>query len=99
MKIEQTACSETSAYKIQTPGSYPEENMQRTKHGESLDSRITVDFRNFAKVSKNCPMNSNRRIEQVIYALCPSADCCPYTAPTLGATETDISTTVLRTLH
>jgi hypothetical protein len=26
MKMEQTECSETSAYKIQTPGNYPEEN-------------------------------------------------------------------------
>jgi len=28
MKPEQTECSETSAYKIQTPGNYPEENIQ-----------------------------------------------------------------------
>jgi len=28
MKMEQTQCSETSAYKIQTPGNYPEESMQ-----------------------------------------------------------------------
>jgi len=28
MKMEQTECSETSAYKIQTPGNYPEENVQ-----------------------------------------------------------------------
>jgi hypothetical protein len=34
-----TECSETSAYKIQTPGNYPEENIQHTKHGESLKSR------------------------------------------------------------
>jgi len=40
MKMEQTECSETSAYKIQTPGNYPEENIQRTEHGESLKSRI-----------------------------------------------------------
>jgi len=30
MKMEQTECSETSAYKIQTPGNYPEENIQQT---------------------------------------------------------------------
>jgi len=29
MKMEQTGCSETSAYKIQTPGNYPKENMQQ----------------------------------------------------------------------
>jgi len=28
MKVEQTECSETSAYKIQTPGNYPEESIQ-----------------------------------------------------------------------
>ena len=28
MKMEQTVCSETSAYKIQTPGNYPEESIQ-----------------------------------------------------------------------
>ena len=42
MKMDQTECSETSAYKIQTPGNYPEENIQRTEHRESLKSRIFV---------------------------------------------------------
>jgi len=31
MKMEQTGCSETSAYKIQTPGNYPEENIKQRK--------------------------------------------------------------------
>jgi len=29
MKIKQTECSETSAYKIQTPGNYPEETIKK----------------------------------------------------------------------
>jgi hypothetical protein len=33
MKMEQTECSEKSAYKIQTPGNCPEENIQQTKQG------------------------------------------------------------------
>ena len=33
-------CSETSEYKIQTPGNYPEESVQYSEHGESLKSRI-----------------------------------------------------------
>jgi hypothetical protein len=41
MKMEQTECSEMSAYKIQTPGNYPEENIQHTEHGESLKLRMT----------------------------------------------------------
>jgi len=31
MKMEETECSETSAYKIQIPGNYPEENIQQNK--------------------------------------------------------------------
>jgi hypothetical protein len=37
--MEQTECSEKSAYKIQTPGNYPEESIQQTEHGEGLKSR------------------------------------------------------------
>ena len=40
MKMEQTECSETSAYKLQTLGNYPKESIQHTEHGESLKSRI-----------------------------------------------------------
>ena len=41
-----TECSETSAYKIQTPGNYPEESIQHSEHGGSLKSRshIFVSF-------------------------------------------------------
>ena len=31
MKMEQTECSETSAYKIQRPGNYPEERIQHSE--------------------------------------------------------------------
>ena len=40
--MEQTECSETSAYKIQTPGNYPEESIQHSEHGESLKSTICL---------------------------------------------------------
>jgi len=39
MKMEQTEFSETSEYKIQMPGNYPEESIQHSEHGESLKSR------------------------------------------------------------
>ena len=42
MKMEQIECSETSAYKIQTPGNYPEERIQHSEHGENLKSRIQL---------------------------------------------------------
>ena len=35
-----TECSETSAYKLQTPGNYPKESIQHTEHGESLKSKV-----------------------------------------------------------
>ena len=42
MNMEQTECSETSAYKIQTPGNYPEESRQHSEHGKSLKSMIIL---------------------------------------------------------
>ena len=39
MKMDQTERSETSPYKIQTPGNYPEESIQHAEQGESLKSR------------------------------------------------------------
>jgi hypothetical protein len=39
MKMEQTERSETSAYKMQTPGSYPDERIQHSERGKSLKSR------------------------------------------------------------
>jgi hypothetical protein len=55
MKMEQIECSETSAYKIQTPGNHPEENIQHTEHGESLKS--TSGFFSFLRInwSENVP--------------------------------------------
>jgi len=47
MKMEQTECSETSAYKIQTPRIYPEESIQHSVQGESLKSRILLLLSNF----------------------------------------------------
>jgi hypothetical protein len=38
--MEQTECSEMSAYKIQKPGNYPEDSIQHSEHGKSLKSRI-----------------------------------------------------------
>jgi hypothetical protein len=37
---DRTERSETSVYKIQTPGNHPEENLKHSEHGKSLKSRI-----------------------------------------------------------
>jgi len=39
MKMEQTACSETSVYKLQTPRNYPEQSILHSEQGEILKSR------------------------------------------------------------
>jgi hypothetical protein len=39
MKMEQTECSETLAFKPQTPGNYQEEIKQYSEQGESLKPR------------------------------------------------------------
>jgi hypothetical protein len=49
--MEQTECSETSAYKIQTPGNYPEANIQHTADGESLKSRKRKTYLTFVRPS------------------------------------------------
>jgi hypothetical protein len=42
MKMEQTECSETSAYKIQTPGNYPEEKIQHFTTRAKLEIRKNI---------------------------------------------------------
>jgi len=42
MKMEQTECSEALAYKIQTPGNYPEESIQHSEQVGSLKSRKNI---------------------------------------------------------
>jgi hypothetical protein len=42
MKMEQTGCFETLAFKLQTPGNNPEESRRYLEHGESLKSRLCI---------------------------------------------------------
>jgi hypothetical protein len=45
--MEQTECSETLAYQIQTPGNYPEESIQNSEHGEILNQEYLDDLKIF----------------------------------------------------
>jgi hypothetical protein len=40
--MEPTECSETSDFSIQTPGKYPEENIQYPQHGESFKTTTLI---------------------------------------------------------
>ena len=42
MKVEQTECFETKAYKIQTQVNYPEESIQHSEQGESLKPSMHI---------------------------------------------------------
>jgi hypothetical protein len=42
-KIEPTECSETSAFNIQTPWKYPEENLPYLQHGENFKTAINFN--------------------------------------------------------
>ena len=57
MKMEQTECSETSAYKIRTPGNYPEENIQH-----NLMERTSCWTDNFSARRKLPPFNGTWKL-------------------------------------
>jgi hypothetical protein len=44
VKMEPTEGSETSAFKIQTPGKYPKEYLPHLQHGESLKTKSYRDI-------------------------------------------------------
>jgi len=44
MKMEQTECPETSEYKIQTPGNYPEDSMQHVLKGFANELKMPTNF-------------------------------------------------------
>jgi hypothetical protein len=50
MEMEQTECSETSAYKIQKPRNYPEENITYRTWRKFEIRNVEVNFRNKLRV-------------------------------------------------
>jgi hypothetical protein len=44
MKMEQTKCSETLSFKLQTPVNHPEQSTQHSEHGESLKSGMNKEL-------------------------------------------------------
>ena len=55
MKMEQTECSETSEYKTQMPGNYPEESIQHSEHGKSLKSRSICFLHMYSHILTSIP--------------------------------------------
>jgi hypothetical protein len=57
MKLEQTECSEASAYKIHTLGNYPEESIQQEKYCfcHRTAFRMAVEYFLMSSTSLNLP--------------------------------------------
>ena len=65
LMVEQTECSKTSTYKIQTPGNYPEESIQHSEHSESLKSRILHFYEE--ETAKICRWNSVPKRQHITF--------------------------------
>jgi hypothetical protein len=74
--MEQTECSENSAYKIQTPGNYPEENIQ---HGVDV-----FDNAPNLKVRPSIPYFLQTNVRLKISTLCRSSGFTIYDHPGLS---------------
>jgi len=83
MKMEKTGCSETSAYKIQTPGNYPEERIQHSEQDES--SKSCKYSANFFSETTSCTavllrtgLNNNATFNELIFVtadeMCSTVD-------------------------
>jgi len=60
MKMEQTVCSETSAYKIQMPGNYPKESIQQ----------VSVMFPHFGVQVARCVVVEKETVLKNEHGLC-----------------------------
>jgi hypothetical protein len=73
MKMEQIECSETSAYKIQTPGNHPEENIQQIQM--NFDSylmpycvtRFDLTWPQYDNLFSNKFLNKECKIENIFF--------------------------------
>jgi len=66
LKMELTECSETSANHNRTPGKYPKEYIQDSKHGESLKSRTSKSFENVAKFRHLATKQTDRNLTKKV---------------------------------
>ena len=55
IKMEKIECFEMSAYNNQTPGKYPKEYTQDSKHGESFKSRKILSLLNVTFLVNSVP--------------------------------------------
>jgi hypothetical protein len=71
IKMEQTECSKMSAHKIQTPGNYPEENIQHSVHGASLKSRNHILLKNIYIFSHTVPFThiNDPMLKSILYRI------------------------------
>jgi hypothetical protein len=84
--MEATEGSETSDFKIQTPGKYPEEYLPHLQHGESLKTmRYTLIY----YLIQNCLPLEVKRFYCFIFSYCPLQTCL-HASPLLIFRRTDV---------
>ena len=85
MKMEQTECSEMSAYKIQTPGNYPEENIQHTSpmllYQQCNKSIHMTDGMRVASLSASLQHNKNAAMDHLCQIMFNWTLSCKFKMP------------------
>ena len=81
MKMEQTECSETSAYKIQTPGNYPKGSIQHTEHGENLKLRTKGVLFLHDNAPAHRVLATQKRLAYLSFQCLDHPPCSPDMAP------------------
>jgi len=78
-----------SAYNIQTPGNYPEENTQHSEHGESLKSQQKIPSAYSSGGLRGVPItgiprNIRRKLDIVMVQYNIKSDFCPVRQKLIG---------------
>ena len=72
--MEPTVSSETSAIITQTPGNYPKRNTLHLKHGESLKTRIVLNYLHFKNIRGEYTWTNTFQIQVIFFYMECDAD-------------------------
>jgi len=83
MKMEQTECSETSAYKIQTPGNHPEVSIQQSDRYLNPGTPDSATISNQTRCNRGFYCRSYCLLNMFRAILCPSSGAQEYYTVTI----------------
>ena len=76
MQMEQTECSKTSAYKLQTPGNYPKESIQQNKFCMETQQCILCVFLSYMSLSTIKKLNVSQQCSYGTFRLTATKKIC-----------------------